>query len=76
MLNPRIRLQGVNKYRGKTIQPVERNGRTEINVRVNRRGNQEWTIHRNWQHWEHKTQGGEDKHNTICGGLHNSQTNT
>ena len=26
------------------------------NVRVNRRGNQEWTIQRNWRHWVHKTQ--------------------
>jgi hypothetical protein len=26
------------------------------------RGNQEWTIQRNWQHWEHKTQD-EDKQN-------------
>jgi hypothetical protein len=26
-----------------------------IYVRENRRGNQEWTIQRNWQHWEHKT---------------------
>ena len=23
--------------------------------RQNRRGNQEWTIQRNWQHWSHKT---------------------
>ena len=27
-----------------------------VNVRENRRGNQEWTIQRNWQHWVHKTQ--------------------
>ena len=25
------------------------------NVRENRRGNQEWTIQRHWQHWVHKT---------------------
>ena len=31
-----------------------------INVRENRRGNQQWTIQRNWQHWVHKTQD-EDK---------------
>jgi hypothetical protein len=31
-----------------------------INVRENRRGNQQWTIQRNWQHWIHKTQD-EDK---------------
>ena len=28
----------------------------QINVRENRRGNQEQTIQRNWQHWVHKTQ--------------------
>ena len=30
------------------------------NVREYRRGNQEWTIQRHWQHWVHKTQN-EDK---------------
>ena len=34
----------------------------QINVRENRRGNQEWTNQRNWQHWVHKTQY-EDKPN-------------
>jgi hypothetical protein len=28
----------------------------QINVRENRRDNQEWKIQKNWQHWEHKTQ--------------------
>ena len=28
----------------------------QINVRENRRGNQEWTVQRNWQHWIHQTQ--------------------
>jgi len=32
----------------------------QINVRENRKGNQEWTIQRNWHHWVHKTQD-EDK---------------
>ena len=32
--------------------------RGQINVREHQRGNQELTIQRNWQHWEHKT---EDK---------------
>jgi hypothetical protein len=32
----------------------------QINVRENRRGNQEWTTQRNYQHWVHKTQD-EDK---------------
>jgi len=29
----------------------------EINLREYRRGNQEWTIQRNWQHRVHKTKG-------------------
>ena len=33
-----------------------------INVRENRRENQEWTIQRHWQLWMHKTQN-EDKQN-------------
>ena len=28
----------------------------QINARVNRRGNQEWTIQRHGQHWTYKTQ--------------------
>ena len=28
----------------------------QINARETRRGNQEWTIQRNWQHWGHQTQ--------------------
>lgn len=28
----------------------------QINIRENRRGNQEWTIRRNWHHWLYKTQ--------------------
>jgi hypothetical protein len=39
-----------------------------INVRENRKGNQKWTIQRNWQQMVHKKQD-EDKqnknHNTI-----------
>ena len=34
----------------------------QINVRENRRGNQEWTIQRNRQHWAYKIQD-EDKQN-------------
>ena len=34
----------------------------QINVRENRRGNHEWTIKRNWQHWEHKTQNDDKQH--------------
>jgi len=33
-----------------------------INVRKNRKGNQEWTIKRNWQHLVHQTKG-EGKQN-------------
>jgi hypothetical protein len=48
-------------------QDTERRPAKQINVRENRRGNQEWTIQRNWKHWGHKTQD-EDKqckkHNT------------
>ena len=33
---------------------------SKMNVRENRRCNQEWTIQRHWQHWAHKTQD-EDK---------------
>jgi hypothetical protein len=32
-----------------------------INVRENRRGNQEWTIRRNWQHRVHKTKKNKTK---------------
>ena len=34
----------------------------QINVRENRRGNQEWKIQRHWHHWVHKTPD-EDKQN-------------
>jgi len=30
-------------------------------------GNQEWTIHRTWQHWVHMTKD-EDKQNNACKG--------
>ena len=41
-------------------QDTGRRKTKQINVRENRRGNQEWTIQRNYQHWVHKTQD-EDK---------------
>ena len=38
-------------------------GHTRHRAKTNKtRGNQEWTIQRNWQHWTHKTQD-EDKQN-------------
>ena len=56
--------------------------KVKINAREYRshsRGNQKWTIKRNWQHRVHKTQD-EDKqsknNNTICVGHHYAQTNT
>jgi hypothetical protein len=39
-----------------------RQANKKINVRENRRGDQEWTIQRNWQHLVHKAQD-EDKQN-------------
>jgi hypothetical protein len=48
----------------------------QINVRENRKDNQEWTIQRNWQHWEHKTKTNKRKHNTIYVRHHHMQTNT
>jgi hypothetical protein len=50
--------------------------RLEINVREFRRGNQKWTIQRNWQHRVHKTKKTKQKHNTICVGNHYMQINT
>jgi hypothetical protein len=35
------------------LRPVRQT--KQINVRENRRSNQEWTIQRNWQRWVHKT---------------------
>ena len=50
----------------------------KINVRENKRDNQEWTIHRNWLHLAHKTKDEHEhskQHNTICGGYRYTQTN-
>ena len=46
-----------------------------IHVRENRRGNQQWTIQRNWQHWVHKTQDEEKqikntKHHALDTNMH------
>ena len=41
------------------------------NVRVNRRGNLEWTIQKNWPHRVHKDENNQNKeHATICVGHH------
>jgi len=47
----------------------------QINVREYRRGNQKWTIQRNWQHRAHKTEKNKTKtqHNTTCVGHHYAQ---
>jgi hypothetical protein len=48
---------------------IESIGLWLINVRENRRDNQELTIKRNTQHWVHKTQDEEKQsknHNLIC----------
>jgi hypothetical protein len=47
----------------------------EINVREYRRGNQKWTIQRNWQHGTQDEEK-KPKHNTICARLHHTQANT
>ena len=36
-------------------QDTRRRQRKQMNIRENRRGNQEWIIQRNWKHWGHKT---------------------
>jgi hypothetical protein len=43
-------------------QDTGRRQTKQINIRENRRGNQEWTTQRNYQHWVHKTQD-EDQQN-------------
>ena len=37
-------------------QDTGRRKTKQINVRENRKGNQEWTNQKHWQHWVHKTQ--------------------
>ena len=48
----------------------------QINVREYWRGNQIWTIKRNWQHRAHKKKTKKTKKNTICVGHHYTPTNT
>jgi hypothetical protein len=38
-----------------------------VNVREHRRGNQNWTIQRNWKHWAYKTK--KNKAQMFVGGL-------
>jgi hypothetical protein len=40
-----------------------------INVRENRRNNQEWEIQRNWQYWVHRTQYGDKQYISWCTSL-------
>jgi hypothetical protein len=44
-----------------------------IGDRKYRRGNNKWTIQRNWQHWAHKTKKNKTKDNTKCVGHHYSK---
>jgi hypothetical protein len=53
-------------------QDTERRETKQINLRENRRGNQEWTIQRHWQHWVHKTQE-EVKKNRNKGEINSTQ---
>ena len=39
-----------------STQDTGRRQTKQINVRENRRENQEWTNQKHWQHWVHKTQ--------------------
>ena len=42
----------------------------DYRIREHGRGDQKWTIQRNWQHMTHKTTKSKaktQKHNTICG---------
>ena len=56
------RMDNPEKLETLGTQDTGRRQTKQINVRENRRGNQEWTIQRTWQHWVHKTQD-EDKQN-------------
>ena len=57
-----------------------------IKIREYQRGNQKWTIQRNWQHREHKDEEKQqnmcwiplctNKHDKICVRYHYVQTNT
>jgi len=44
-------------------QVIHKNTKT-INVRENRRDNQEWAIQKNWQHWAYKTKRSKTKNTT------------
>ena len=51
-------------------QDTGRRQTKKINVRENRRGNEEWTIQRHWQHRVHKTQ---DKNKKYKKNTHNTE---
>jgi len=57
---------------------VRLNSTIKMNFRENRRGNQKWTIQRNWQPMVHKTQdeGKQNKNTTKCVGHHYTLTNS
>ena len=56
-------------------QDTGRRQTKQINVRENRRGNQELTIQRHWQHYAHKTHH-EDKQNTKAQKHNTTHTHT
>jgi len=50
---------------------------SNLYLREYRRGDQKRTIQRNWKHRVHKTKNkAKQKHNTICVGDHDTETNT
>jgi hypothetical protein len=42
----------------------------KIKVREHRRGNQKWTVQRNWEHMVHKMKKNKTKYNTTGIGYH------
>ena len=71
--------------RKQTKQGAIRNGQSRdsgnigytshVRTKTNKsRGNQEWTIHRLWQHWVHKSREDENKQNKGQSGMDNPQT--
>ena len=59
-----------NKNKKQNKKPYKQTNK-QINVGGYRRGNQKWTIQRNWQHRRRQT---KQKHNTICVGRRYAQT--
>ena len=58
-----------------TLATLDTQDTGQINVKENRKVNQEYTIQRHWQHWVHKTQD-EDKYNKNTTQEANATSNT